>query len=198
LNTRDFKEKIIVSATFTGIFLPIRLFFFTYVSQFWLGSFGIMSVVLLIIMYLSRKGKLGYLGRIIDKQIMSFSKGRYGKLSLVYLIFTIYLYSLFIYGASYVPPETKDIITSQLAEQGITDMESASQAENVGWSGPGASWGVLFSLVIILIPNKIGFALFSIINDWTDGWMVHFSMVLLVESLEILGLVLYFRYKKKA
>ena len=197
MTLKDLKEKALVSIIFTGIFLPVRLFFFTYVSQHWIGSFGMMSIILIVLIYLSRKSKLGYVGRIIDKQVMSFSKGRWGKLSLIWLIFTIYLYALFVYGASYVDPDTKQIFVDQLAAQGITDIESARTAENVGWSGPGASWGILFSLLIILVPNKIGFSIFGIINDWTSGWVLHFAMVFLIESLEVLGLVLYFRYRKE-
>lgn len=197
MNLTDFKEKALVSILFTGIFLPVRLFFFTYVSDHWVGSFGLMTIILLLLIFLSKKNKLGYIGKIINRQVMSFSKGKYGKISLIYLLFVIYLYSLFVYGASYVEPETKQVFVDQLAAQGITDMESASTAENVGWSGPGASWGILFSLLIILVPNKIGFSLFGIINDWTDGWALHFALVFLVESLEVLGLVLYFRYRKE-
>lgn len=195
MSLRDLKEKFLVAIVFTGIFLPVRLLFFTYVSEHWVGSFGVMTILLVCLMYLANKGKLGYIGRIINIQIRSFSRGKYGKFSLFYLVFWIYLYSLFIYGASYSNPETTAIYTEQLAAQGITDIKSASTAENVGWSGPMAGLGILFSIIIILVPNQLGFALYDIINTWTDGWMVHFSLVLLVESLEALGLVIYFRYR---
>lgn len=182
------------------MFLPVRLLFYTFVSQWWVGSFGLITGILIIVMVLSNKNKLGKLGVIVNKQIMSFSKGRYGKLSLIYLVFMIYLYSLFIYGVENPPLERKAEFIEVLGQEGITDLETASKAENIGWSGPGASLGILFSLIIITVPNSIGFALFSIINDWTNGWMLHFATVFLIESLEALGLVIYFRYgcKKKA
>lgn len=195
----DFKEKALTIAFFTGVFLPVRLLFYTFVSQWWIGSFGLITGILITVMVLSNKNKLGKLGKIVNKQVMSFSKGRYGKLSLVYLVFMIYLYSLFIYGVENPPLERKEEFVQVLEQEGITDLESASKAENIGWSGPGASLGIIFSLIIIMVPNSIGFALFSIINDWTDGWMLHFATVFLIESLEVLGLVIYFRYgcKKK-
>lgn len=180
------------------MFLPIRLVFYTFVSQWWIGSFGLITILLITVMVLANKNKLGRLGVIINKQVMSFSKGKFGKVSLIYLVFMIYLYSLFIYGVEN-PSERKEEFLATLEAEGITDLESASQAENIGWSGPGASLGILFSLIIIMTPNSIGFALFGIINDWTDGWMLHFATVFLIESLEVLGLVIYFRYgcKKK-
>ncbi len=190
----DFKEKALTVAFFTGVFLPVRLLFYTFVSQWWIGSFGLITGILITVMVLSNKNKLGKLGKIVNKQVMSFSKGRYGKLSLVYLVFMIYLYSLFIYGVENPPLERKQEFVQVLEQEGITDLESASKAENIGWSGPGASLGIIFSLIIITVPNSIGFALFSIINDWTDGWMLHFATVFLIESLEVLGLVIYFRY----
>ena len=193
----DFKEKALTILFFTGIFLPVRLLFYSFVSQWWIGSFGLITGVLIIVMALSKKNKLGKLGMIVNRQIMSFSKGRYGKLSLVYLLFMIYLYSMFIYGVENPPLERKAEFVKVLEQEGITDLESASHAENIGWSGPGASLGIIFSMIIILIPNKVGFALYSIINDWTNGWMLHFATVFLIESLEALGLVVYFRYVRK-
>jgi len=191
----DFKEKAITALFFTGIFLPIRLVFYSFVSEIWIGSFGLISGVLILVMYLAHKERLGAIGRIVNRQVHSFSKGKIGLLSILYLVFVIYLYSLVIYGVENPPEIRKAEFMAVLEEEGITDLESASHAENIGWSGPAASWGILFSLIIILIPNSISFALFSIINDWTDGWMIHFATVFLIESLEALGLILYFRFR---
>lgn len=193
---QDFKEKALTIAFFTGVFLPVRLLFYTFVSQWWIGSFGLITGILIVVMVLANKNKLGKLGVIVNKQVMSFSKGNYGKLSLIYLVFMIYLYSMFIYGVEN-PSERKQEFLTLLADEGITDLETASKAENIGWSGPGASLGIIFSLIIILVPNSIGFALYGIINDWTNGWALHFATVFLIESLEALGLVIYFRYGRK-
>ena len=190
----DLKEKAITILFFTGVFLPIRLLFYSFVSQWWIGSFGLITAVLLVVMYLAHKNKMGPLGKIINKQIMSFSKGKVGIFSIISLLFVIYLYSLFIYGIENPPLERKAEFVEVLEKEGITNLETASKSENIGWSGPGAEWGILFSLLIMLVPNSIGFSIYSIINDWTDGWMIHFATVFLIESLESLGLILYFRY----
>ena len=191
----DFKEKAATALFFTGIFLPIRLVFYSFVSEVWIGSFGLITGVMITVMYLANKNKLGKIGNIVNRQVHSFSRGKIGLLSIFYLVFVIYLYSLVIYGIENPPLERKAEFVAVLEKEGITDLESASTAENIGWSGPAASYGILFSIIIILIPNSIGFALFSIINDWTNGWMIHFSTVFLIESLEVLGLILYFRFR---
>lgn len=189
------KEKLITAAFFTGVFLPIRLFFYSFVSDVWIGSFGLITAVLVTIMYLAHKNKMGKLGVIVNRQVHSFSKGKLGLMSIISLVLVIYIYSLFIYGVEFPPETRKAEFLEVLETEGVTDIESLSNSKNIGWSGPAASYGILFSLLIMLIPNSIGFALYSIINDWTDGWMLHFATVFLIESLEALGLILYFRFR---
>jgi hypothetical protein len=191
----DFKEKAITALFFTGIFLPIRLIFYSFVSEIWIGSFGLITGVLITVMYLAHKNKLGKLGVIVNRQIHSFSRGKLGLMSIISLVFVIYIYSLFIYGVENPPEIRKAEFLEVLEEEGVTDIESLSTSKNIGWSGPAASYGILFSILIMLIPNSIGFALYSIINDWTNGWMLHFATVFLIESLEGLGLILYFRFR---
>lgn len=194
MNYSELRERFLTVLLFTGIFLPVRLVFYTYVSQYWVGSFGLMTSILIIMLILARRQKLGYVGHLIQKHAMSFSRGRFGKFALIYLVFSIYLFSNVIYGIEH-PPELKAQVVSELARNGVTDMQSATiKSRDLAWDGPLAWLGPLFSLVIILIPNKLGFAVYGILNDYMHGWMLHFTTVFLVEQLEILGLVIYFRY----
>ena len=190
----DLKEKILTVGIFAGLFLPARLFFYTYVSQYWLGSFGVMTAILLGTLYLSKKNKLGYAGYLIQKHTQSFARGRFGKLSLAYLIFSIYLFSNFIYGVEN-PPEIKPVVRQQLADAGVTDMKTATtQADKLHWDGPAAAYGIFFSFLILLVPTNLGYSMFGIMNDFSHGWMLHFATVGLIGELEAIGLVLYFRY----
>ena len=192
---RDLKEKTITVLVFTGIFLPVRLLFYSYVSQWWVGSFGLMTGILLSLMYFSHKKKLGYLGRIINRQVLSFSKGKYGRFYILYLCIWTYFFINAIYGIEFANPELKDRFTEQLASQGVTDLESSvSASENIRFTGPGAWMGPAFGIIITITPNPVGHAMYSIINDFTNGWLLHFVTVFLVEQLEILGLVIYFRW----
>lgn len=191
----DLKEKLLTIGVFTGIFLPARLLFYNYISDYWLGSFGLITGILLTMMYLAKKNKLGYLGKIVNRQILSFAKGKYGIFAIIILIFYIYLFSLYIYGINNFNPELKDNILTALAAEGYEDLDSiAENVDKLTWIGPGTQLVPLFSLVIIFIPNNLGYVVYSIMNDFTDGWMLHFVTVFLVEELEALGLVIYFRY----
>jgi len=191
----DLKEKLLTIGVFTGIFLPARLLFYNYVSDYWLGSFGLITGILLTMMYLAKKNKLGYLGKIVNRQILSFAKGKYGIFAIIILIFYIYLFSLYIYGINNFNPELKDNILTALAVEGYEDLDSiAENVDKLTWIGPGTQLVPLFSLVIIFIPNNLGYVVYSIMNDYTDGWMLHFVTVFLVEEIEALGLVIYFRY----
>lgn len=191
---RDAKEKLLTVLLFTGIFLPVRLLFYTYVSQYWIGSFGLITGIMLALIYFSAKGKLGKIGYIVNRQVMSFSRGRYGKLAMIQTVFFIYFFSLAIYGIENAQQENKDMIIGVLAEQGIDDLNDLTKAENIGFTGRGAEYGILFGLLIILVPNELGYTFFSVINDFTDNWLLHFITVYLIETLEVFGLVIYFRY----
>jgi len=198
LDWKEIKERFLTVLIFTGLFLPARLFFYNIISTVWIGSFGMMTAIMLSTLYLARKNKLGYVGYLINKHATSFSKGKFGKIAIIFLVFNIYMFGIAIYGIENYQPEYKEKITGQLADQGVHDLDTATHAENVGWSGPAASFGILFSLAILLIPNQLGFSIYSIINDYTNGWILHFATVFLVEQLEILGLVIFFRYFYKS
>ncbi len=191
---QDALEKVLTVAIFTGLFLPVRLVFYTYVSEYWLGSFGLITGIMIAMMVLAKKGKIGKVGRIINRQTMSFSKGKFGKFAMFQTIFFIYLFSMAIYGIEN-PPEMKQEIIGILAEEGIDDLNSSLDgSKNLVWTGPAAVLGPLFALLVILVPNNLGFSMYSIINDFTDGWLLHLITVFLIEHLEVLGLVVYFRY----
>jgi len=190
------KEKIITVGFFTGIFLPARLLFYTYVSQYWLGSFGLISGIMITLMYFSKKGKLGKIGKIVNRQVNQYTKGKFGLLTIFMLLFFIYVFSLTIYGINNAPIQTKAQMNSVLTEAGVTDLGSL-QTSNLRWTGPGEEFGMLWSLVIILTPNNLAYSLYSILNDMTNGWILHFATVFLIEDIEAVGLLCYFRYFKK-
>ena len=60
-------EAVIVFSVMTGIFLPVRFLFVTFVSDHWFGSFGIVSAFAIMMVVLSRKGKLGKFGEMFQR-----------------------------------------------------------------------------------------------------------------------------------
>ena len=154
-----------------------------------------MTACLLSLLVLSKKNKLGYVGYLVNKHTHSFAKGKFGKFSMIYLIFSAYLFGLAIYGIEHPPEQLKTQVVHVLNDTGIHDMKTVTEKSNqLSWTGPAASYGILFSLFVLFVPSKLSYTIYSIMNDYTDGWMLHFATVFFIEQLEILGLVIYFRY----
>jgi len=51
----------------TGLLLPVRLLFVTFVFDSWIGSFGVISVISISILILAKKGKLGEFGNMFQR-----------------------------------------------------------------------------------------------------------------------------------
>ena len=194
-NKTDLKEKALTIFIFTGIFLPVRLFFYTFVSTWWLGSFGLITGIMLTMLYFARKNKLGFIGRIINKQVSRLSKGKKGLATIIFSLFFLASFGNMLYGMTYAQDGAVQEIRQELAKEGITDLKShmeSTQNLKIEW------WQLLlaipFVLLIMVVPTDPGYALFSIINGWSFGWLQHFTTVWFVQEIEILGLVIYFRY----
>lgn len=144
------------------------------------------------IIYLSRKNKLGYIGRLINKHIMSFAKGKFGILVIVSSFFFIYFFGLVIYGID--STEGNEGIRLALEEQGITDIETlAPRMDEVNIN----LFHIILVLFVLATPNEVSSGIFSLMNDFSDGWLLHLATVILVEQIEILGLILYFRFNRQ-
>ncbi len=194
LDKKEAGERILTGLLFAGIFLPVRLLFYNYVSDHWLGSFGLMTGVLLALLYLSEKGRLGYAGYLVKKHVQKFSTGKLGKISMVSSVFILYFFGNMIYGIENAPIIPRMAISAELEREGIRDIADVEEhSRGRSMDAPSILLGMLF----LLLPNPGAHAVFSVVNDLSDGWVLHFSTVFFVEQLEILGLVVYFRYLKK-
>ncbi|MGI0061995.1 MAG: hypothetical protein ACREBA_06045, partial [Nitrosotalea sp.] len=71
----DIKEKLIVFGVITGIFLPIRMVFYAYFSAHWIGSLGLVSSLMFVLIFLAHKQKLGRFGNLFLRQITKTIKG---------------------------------------------------------------------------------------------------------------------------
>lgn len=202
MNKLDVKEKAIFLGVTLGIFLPVRVFFYTYVSTWWVGSFGIMTAILILMLYLVKKEKLGYVGRVWKKQIMKISKGKLGVLTICSLLFSITALSFIVYvtDINRNTVETETFVKMLIEEQGIIgifDLYSTERLERMVGVSP-QEWYAAF-VILYEHPQILGI-MYAVIDDMTYGYHQHFNIVWLVEACESLCLVLYFRFfygKKK-
>jgi len=75
---KGYAESLIVFSFMAEVLLPARLLFVQYVSDNWLGSFGIISALSLSVIILAKKKKLGFFGPMFERQMYKFQKGKRG------------------------------------------------------------------------------------------------------------------------
>jgi len=191
MDRNDLKEKLIILSITTGIFLPIRLLFTAYVSENWLGSLGIVSVFGLLFVFLIKQNKLGWFGKMFEKQMKKTIGGKTGKyiiaISVLFLIyFGTSLY--FIDKGNTVYFEDKEIFSSVMSSNDFSIEDIPVEKLD----GPQPLLNIIDVQWIINFDYAISIA-YAIMDDTTDGWLSHFIVVVFVEQLEMIGLLCFYR-----
>lgn len=198
MDKTDIKEKLLLLGITAGVFLPIRIIFSAYVSDFWLGSLGVVSIFAVIFVCLVKKNKLGRLGEIFERQTKKTLGGKTGKyviaLSLFFLVYfggTLY----FIERGNTVFFEDKEIFyLAILNEQGY-NVEDMSSYDLIGpkliaYTDSGnfqsiAKLDYMFSIA------------YAVMNDLSEDWLSHIVIIMFVEQIEVIGLLIFFRQTYK-
>ena len=174
-----------------GILLPVRLLFVEFVSDDWLGSFGVISILSFIVILLAKKNKLGFFGPMLERQIFKFQKGKRGV-----LIFTESAFLLVILGAMiftidqghsvYVEQKMQYIPESMNQKIHITEY-----AENMTFS----DWvfGIVMAPVSFITAFPQMSAAIASIDHRMDGWLMHIYTVGFIEYLELMGILIYYK-----
>lgn len=185
----DFKEKLIVMGFLVGIFLPLRLIFVEYVSDQWLGSFGLISGLGLVLVILIKKGKLGKIGNIFEKQMKKAIFGKTGK-----FVVALSIISLLYFGSTMVFMERG---VSVYSEDKILFYDAIIQNNDLNQINPSN----LKNLHIVYdsdnrIYSTLDYAFsitYAIMNEFSGGWLEHLYFILMVEQVEILGIFIFYR-----
>ena len=185
----DFKEKLIMIGFLVGIFLPLRLVFVEYVSDQWLGNFGLISGLGLVLLILTKKGKLGRIGSIFEKQMKKVIFGKTGK-----FVITLSILSLLYFGSTMVFMERGASIYS---EDKVLFYDAIIQNNDLNQINPNN----LKNLHIVYDSDNRIYSTFdytfsityAIMNEFSGGWLEHLYFVLMVEQIEILGIFIFYR-----
>lgn len=191
---KEFAERIITAAFFMGIFFPVRVLFYNYVSDYWLGSFGVMSAILITLLYLNEKKRLGVLGRIVSRHVKKFARGKIGIGIMVSSVFILYFFGNMIYGIETASIPIKSAMVQELQSQGVQTLDDIKEQSRGRQLDPVS---VILGVLFLMMPNPVAYSVFGIVNDMTHGWVMHFATVFFVEQLEVVGLIIYFRYFRK-
>ena len=193
-------EAVIVFLVMTGIFLPVRFLFVTFVSDHWFGSFGIVSAVAIIMVILAKKGKLGKFGQMFQRQMMKIHTGKRRKLIYTHLALSVFLTGLFIVSINlgntiYVDQKNEIIQMAESNGELLTepaDMQRLTEElKEVPLDQLLASLAAMPILLIYQFPYFAG--LMAIENDLTSKFFLHFSTIGFVEALEMIGVLIFYK-----
>ncbi len=192
------KEKLIILGITTGIFLPVRIIFASYVSEHWLGSLGAVSAIGLFFVYLIKKQKLGWFGEMFERQMRKTLGGKTGKYVIIFsIVFLVYFGAslYFMDKGNTVYFHDKEIFYNALIANQNLFLETIPIEK---LEGPNLLLGANELSFVSNVDYAMSIA-FSIMNDSTEGWLSHLVVVIFVEQLEILGLIFFLRstYRKK-
>ena len=194
MKRQNILEGLIVFGVMTGILLPARLLFVSYISSDWFGSFGIITAISVTMIVLTKKGKLGRFGEMFERQINKLQKGKrakivYGQSIIFLLILGGTIFAIEQGNSTYV--DLKNQILEEHEEFANPNelLAKTEQLEAQDWV-----FGVLGLFLAIFIAFPQLSAVLAVLNESFDGWILHFYTVAFVEYLELFGILIYFRY----
>ncbi len=194
MEKNDLKEKIIVFGATIGLFLPVRLFFSAYISEDWIGSLGIMSVLAILLVVLIKWKKLGWFGVIFEKQMRKTIGGKTGKYLIGFAIFFLVYFGatlVFIDRGNTIYAEDAEIFYLAIMEKGGYNINDLSSYELIG---PQLAYHQGSQNFNILSNFDYMFSIaYSVMNIMSDGWIEHLIVIMMVEQIELIGLLIFYR-----
>lgn len=189
----DIKEKLIVFGVITGIFLPVRLVFYDYFSSHWIGSLGLVSSLMFILILFAHKRKLGRFGDLFLNQLTKTIKGKSGKVAIVFsLVLIAYFGSTLVWieRGNTVYSDQKHIVSQILFLNYGSDKLNPNEIHKIMNLRPG---NTLIDTSNVNYVDQVISMTYAIMNDMMGGWMINLDMILLVEQLEFLGFIIIYR-----
>lgn len=189
----DIKEKLIVFGVITGIFLPVRMVFYNYFSVHWIGSLGLVSSLMFILILLAHKRKLGRFGDLFLNQLTKTIKGKSGKVAiLISFVLIAYFGSslMWIERGNTIYSDEKHLVSQILFLNYGHDKMDASEIHKIMNIKLG---NTLIDMSNISYVDQVISMTYAIMNDMMGGWMINLDVILLVEQLEFLGFLVIYR-----
>ncbi len=193
---KDIYESIIVFGVMTGLLLPVRLLFVTFVSDSWIGSFGVISVISISILILAKTGKLGEFGNMFQRQIEKLLKGKRKILVYIESVFVLVLLGGMIFTINEGNTTYSHVQDQFFISQEIKSPEYLIEQTNE-WTANDWFYGFIVapSALITAFPQMS--AIIASIDSSLDGWLMHFYTVGFVEYVEFLGILVLYRFVVK-
>lgn len=194
MERQDIKEKLILLGITIGVFLPLRVLFAALISENWIGNLGLMTGFALVLVLLIKKNKLGWFGRMFERQMRKSIRGKTVKVLIGFsLFFMIYFGAtlFFIERGNEMYSEDKEIFHAAILNQGDFNIEDIS---SYGLIGPKImAEQNMENMQLISNMDYLFSIAYAVMNDMSDGWVSHFVVVLFVEQIEVIFLIILFR-----
>jgi len=191
VNFKEVIESFSVALMMLLILLPLRIFIVRFLSDNWFGSFGVITIVSILFLYLAKKDKLGWFGRAFIRQMFKVHRGKrkyfaYFSLgfSLIFLGTTIYAIEL---GNTLYVMETQEVKDSLP----VDNMEDLAKISTEGIRVKDLPGALFLFFWILVFRFDIFSILMATMNDLTNQYVMHFSTVFFVETLELMGILIY-------
>lgn len=167
--------------------------FYNYFSIHWVGSIGLVSSFMFILILLAHKRKLGSFGDLFLNQLTKTIKGKSGKVAIV-LSFVLIAYFgstlVWIERGNTIYSDEKQLVSQMLFLNYGHDKMDATKIHKIMSI---KSENVLIDISNISHVDQVISMTYAIMNDMMGGWMINMSIILLVEQLEFLGFLIIYR-----
>ena len=194
MEKNDLKEKMIVIGATMGLFLPVRLFLSTQISDDWIGSLGIMSAIAIVFVVLIKRKKLGWFGVIFEKQMRKTVGGKTGKYLIGFALFFLVYFGatlMFIDRGNTIYEEDAQIFYLAIMEKGGLNMNDLSTYELLGPQLANHRDSQSFNMISSI--DYMFSISYAVMNDMSNGWLEHLLLIMSVEQIELIGLLIFYR-----
>ena len=192
-SSSPFLEFLIVSISIISILVILRIFSRMIFGDSWISSLGLISVVLGMILFLSKKEKLGKFGQMFIRQIIKNHKGKrkWAMYFQMTLILSMGIFTIFsIHTGNTEHQILKEQVIEEFKKQGIVIDSNLNYDAIQKISSQITPRQQIESITTLPVLSIQDFGIFSVVLAVTDqllgGWVMYFWQVVLIESVEIL------------
>lgn len=167
--------------------------FYAYFSSHWIGSLGLVSSLMFVLIFLAHKQKLGRFGTLFLKQLTKTIKGKSGKIAIAFsLVLIAYFASTLVWieRGNTIYSEEKQLISQSMFSNYDANKMNPSDIHKIMSLKQGTT---IIDASNVNFADQILSMTYAIMNDMMGGWMVNLDMILLVEQFEFLGFVVLYR-----
>lgn len=167
--------------------------FYAYFSSHWMGSLGLVSSLMFVLIFLAHKQKLGRFGTLFLKQLTKTIKGKSGKIAIAFsLVLIAYFASTLVWieRGNTVYSDEKHLVSQIMFSNYDANKMNLGDLHKIMNIKQGTT---IVDTSNVNYADQIISMTYAIMNDMMGGWMVNLDMILLVEQFEFLGFVVLYR-----